>query len=285
MMYNSNDSFISQYGGTFDKSDIFSFDSENSISDSNNFLFDPLQLNLDESKSQENYIIQSDFKIEGNESNCKSFSENNSFWDLLNIGIQSHLFYPTDNSNKKEDNILFYVKKNTSLKGRKRKKERNNTRQHDKYSDDNINRKIQVHSINFIINFINLILIRSGKNEQLCDISSLSKQNENKTKFSLLKNMTIEQILSQEISPKYTTIKNKRINVILMEKIKDNPKILNFLSANFLTVFRELYINEKGIKLNLPNKIKTYKDLVNKYKNEPLYVKKLNQCLHKYFLC
>ena len=108
--------------------------------------------------------------------------------------------------------------------------------------------------------------------------------------------MTIEQILSQDISPKVKRVKNKKINAESIEKIKKEPIIFNLLSAKFLKLFRELYIsNDKEIKLSnygdvtnkftLSKDIKIFKDLVKKYKNDYLYVKKLNECLHKYFLC
>ena len=273
-------SFISQKYETADNSDSFSNSPESLDLDSNNLLLNSFPLNLDESENQENYKFQSSLEIQ------KTLNLENTFEDKSSIEIPSLPFFPTDNASQKKDNILFDVIKNTPRRGRKigRMQEKYG-RLHNKFSEDNIIRKIQVHFINFIRNFINLKLHQLGFDEQLYKISSFSKQNENKKKFLLLKNMTIEQILSQDISPKYKKEKNKKINVILMDKIKSDPIISNLLYANFLTVFRELYINEKGTKLNLPKNIKVYKDLVNKNKNEPLYVKKLNQCLDKYFLC
>ena len=278
-------SFISQKYETADNSDSFSNSPESLDLDSNNLLLNSFPLNLDESENQENYKFQSSLEIQNIEFKFKSYLEN-TFEDKSSIEIPSLPFCPIDNVSQKKENILFDVKKNTPPRGRKiGRMQEKYRRLHNKYSEDNIIRKIQVHSINFILKFINLKLLQLGYEEQLFKISSFSKQNENKKKFLLLKNMTIEQILSQDISPKYKKEKNKKINVILMDKIKSDPIISNLLYANFLTVFRELYINEKGIKLNLPKNIKVYKDLVNKNKNEPLYVKKLNQCLDKYFLC
>ena len=97
--------------------------------------------------------------------------------------------------------------------------------------------------------------------------------------------MKIEQILSQDISPKYKKETNKKINADLIEKIKEEPNILKILSADFVKVFRELYYYEKEAKLDLPKDIETYKDLVNKNKNDSLYIKRLDECIHKYFLC
>ena len=179
--------------------------SDNVFFDENNYLLDISQLNLDESESQEDNKFH--YKFERDEAN---------------IEIQNQTFYRGDIVNPEEKKILFFVKQITPGRGRKRKKIEeniNSVKKHDKYCDDNIKRKIQVHFINFIRKLINQILVQLGYEEKLHDISSLSKQNENKKKFSLLKNMTIEQILSQDISPKYKKEKNKKINVILMDKI------------------------------------------------------------------
>ena len=269
-MFNS---FIMQNRETLDNSELFLDDLENSFIDSNNFLLGLSSANLDES-----YELQSEIGIERNE-------YENLFGDKLNIEIPNHNIYPTDNNVQQKDKNLFAVYKDRTLRGRKRKKIENNSVKHDKYSEDNINRKLQVGFINFIIKYINTILTQRGFDVQLYKISSSSKQNESQKKFLLLKKMNIEQILSLDISPKYKNVKNKKINSELIKEIKHEPIIADLLSANFLKVFRELYYNEKGIKLNLPKDIKTYKDLVNKYKNEPLYVQKLEKCLHKNFLC
>lgn len=268
-------SFINQNSETLGNSDDFSVNLENSLIDSNNSLFGPPSPNLDES-----YEFQSDKGIERNESE-------NSFEDRLNIEISSHNIYPTENTGQQRDNILFAVHKDGSLRGRKRTKieNTNSFKKHDKYYEDNIKRKLQVHFINFIIKYINLILIQRGFDTKLLKISSSSKQNESQKKFLLLKQMNIEQILSLDISPKYKKEKNKHKNAELIKEIKHEPIIYDLLSANFLKVFRELYYNEKGINLKLPKDIKIYKDLVNINKNDPIYVKKLDQCLHKYFLC
>ena len=283
MMFNSS---VSQNGEALDNSDLFPL--ENSYF-ANNFLLDILPFSINELENQEIYKFQPDLlgiKRNRNGSLSNSLNEENSTQDKLNIEIPSHPFYPTDN-NQKEDKTLFVVNKDIGCRGRKAIGIKGKyPRKHDKFCDDNVKRKIIVHFINFIVKLINLISLQNGYDEQLYKISSFSKQKENKKKFLSLKNMTIEQILRQEdISPKYKNVTNKKINANLIEKIKKEPNILRILSANFIKVFRELYYDEKEIKLDLPKDIGTYKDLVNKNKNNLLYIKKLDECIDKYFLC
>lgn len=277
-MFNS----LSNINETYDKSDLCSINSVKSFSDSF-FLCSPL--NLDESKYQEIYQSESDSENGKNESIPEPLNKKNPHEDNLTIEIPRDLFYPVYNTSQRERKEIFKVESYTRPRGRKRlENKKNSLTKHDKYSIDNIIRKIQVHFINFSINYINRILLLLGKDVKLYKISSSSKQNENKKKFLLLKSMTIKEVLSQDISPKYKKQKNKKINIELIDNIKNEPIIKNLLSANFLTVFRELYYNEKGNKLDFLKKIEIYEDLVNKNQKDTLYVKKLNECLKKYFL-
>ena len=282
-MFNS---LVSQNDEALDKSDLFPL--EYSHFDLNNFLLDKLPFSKDELENQEIFKFQPDLlgiKRNRNGSLSISLNEENSSWDKLNIEIPSHPIYPTDNI-QKEDKTLFAVYTDAGRRGRKSLRiEGKYARKHDKYSDDNIKRKIIGHFINNILKYINRISLQNGYDEQLYKISSISKQKENKKNFLSLKNMKIEQILSQDISPKYKKETNKKINADLIEKIKEEPNILKILSADFVKVFRELYYYEKEAKLDLPKDIETYKDLVNKNKNDSLYIKRLDECIHKYFLC
>ena len=146
-MFNS---FTKLNGETLDNSYFFSDDFENSLINSNNFLLASSLPNLDKP-----FEMQSEIGREKNESES-------SLGDRLNIEIPSHNIYSIDNTVQQKDKNLFSVHKDRPLRGRKRKIENNSVRKHNKYSEDNINRKLQVNSINFIIKYINLILLRRG---------------------------------------------------------------------------------------------------------------------------
>ena len=164
---------------------------------------------------------------------------------------------------------------------------------HNKYSVDNIKRKILVHSINCITKFINLILDRLGYDEKFYKIKANCKTKEKKIEFISIKKMNIGQILCQEISPKYKKMA-KNTNMIVFEKLKNEPIISNFLSENYSNFIKNIYCKCKK-KINLGpygfneniyinDKIEMYIDLIDKNKNDSRYVEKLKEYFNNYFL-
>ena len=194
------------------------------------------------------------------------------------------------NPNTKES-LSFFTIKNKFLRGRKREMKTGET--HNKYSVDNIKRKILVHSINCITKFINLILDRLGYDEKFYKIKANCKAKEKKIEFISIKKMNIGQILCQEISPKYKKMA-KNTNMIVFEKLKNEPIISNFLSENYSNFIKNIYCKCKK-KINLGpygfneniyinDKIEMYIDLIDKNKNDSRYVEKLKEYFNNYFL-
>ena len=68
------------------------------------------------------------------------------------------------------------------------KNETKNQKSHDKFANDNLLRKIQVHYITFIISAINTILEALDYDEQFFKIDYELKKNINKDYFESLKN-------------------------------------------------------------------------------------------------
>ena len=205
-----------------------------------------------------------------------------------------------DSKNKKsEDDIenineitrektYFKVSKKTTNLGRKRKDENHDT-YHNKYSTDNVLRKIQVHFISFIITFVNIVLKELGYQEQFYKIDYQFKKNVNKKNISNLKKLNIGNILSQNISQKYKW-KNKEENKIIYQRIKNYPIIRNIISYNYMDLFKNIYCKNESkinliifgsdININLYEKgAKMYKDLKNKYNKDSKYLKELNNCI------
>ena len=206
---------------------------------------------------------------------------------------------PTIEKNK----FIVYIQK--SLRGRKRKREKDANNYniwsiHDKFMNDNILSKLQVHYFSFIIEYANAVIAKFGYEEFFIKIDSKYKKIVNKKNISFLKGINIGYILSLDISRRFKN-KNKEHNRILYDKVIENPIIKDLFSENYLTLFKNIYyenkkqINFKNNDLNdiimlTGKKIKTYDDLLAKikssYNNEESrkYIKKLNYCIIKYYL-
>lgn len=167
---------------------------------------------------------------------------------------------------------------------------------HDKFKSDNIQRKIQNHYMNFIVSFINEVLINLGYQERLYFLSYKIKLNITKYYFLNLQGKNIEDILCNEISPKYNS-KSKFINLSIIQKIKNNPVIKSILSDSYLGLFKRIYYKSiRKINLNyygfnkeiiLSKNVKLYQDLLNKSNDtfiDENYRKRMNECVARKFL-
>ena len=227
-----------------------------------------------------------------NESELKNEEKNDDSWFLisyLNTNEKSEdIRKNIDSSNFKTNDITFNILKKNELKGRKKNSDNRVYYGicHNKYSKDNIISKIQIHYISFIRNFINIVLEELKINHRFQKINYKIKKTVNKMHILKLKNSTIGEILSQEISPKYT--KNTGKNEIIFEKIKNVPIVEDILSCKYLDLFN-IYkegkndINLKNININLTDKkIKMFKDFVIKNIDDSKYIEKINECIKKY---
>ena len=161
---------------------------------------------------------------------------------------------------------------------------------HNKYYSDNVLRKIQVHFISFIIKFINLVLLELGYREKFLNINYSFKTNVNKKNIVKLKISNIGYILSQKISTKYKKYAER--NKVIYETLKNNPILNNIFSYNYKDFFKDFYYNKEsslnlnkfGLNINLKNKygkeIKMYNDLKEENNRDPLYIKRLEECVN-----
>lgn len=146
---------------------------------------------------------------------------------------------------------------------------------HTKYSEDNILRKVNTYFLNFIINFINLI-ISENKNidKKFKKINHQYKKRINKKNFSGYKNITIGELLNLENDKKY---KHFDINRNLYGKINaiNDSTLNNIFSKRYIDIFKEVFyereknFNYEGKNLIIPN---NFIDFLNKendtYKDE-----------------
>ena len=175
------------------------------------------------------------------------------------ISENDNIFVEINNSQdfSQTDNINDIIR---CLSGRKRKNQiKKGEKKHDKYSSDNILRKINVHFSNFLISFINEVLHNCNINEKFNKINHEDKRKISKKYFYKMKNKTIRKLLILQNDRKFNDYnKNKK----LYDKIFENNdnKILNrILNKRYIDIFKELYYNNnnkknliyEGMELNL----------------------------------
>ena len=197
---------------------------------------------------------------------------------IANINEKKELIFNKNEIKKekneiKDQNILIAIKR-----GRKQKESNNNknnkktTTVHEATIEDNIHRKIQVHFISFITNFINDIIktfIKSRDVPTFKKIDYKIKKIVNHKYFQTLKSKSIADIIKMRPSPK---MKNHEINVNedIYNKICNLcPFMYEFLEQNCMILFKEYYYNNKnknyiinGTQINISDKTKNFNDLI-----------------------
>ena len=125
---------------------------------------------------------------------------------------------------------------------------------HDKYDIDNIITVVQVHYFNFIVNFVNYILIIYKIKGSFIKIDYEVKKVVNNKVFNELKRKCLYEILLMKITPKCSNFPPNH-NQTLYEKIKDIPVIKDILNFNYLTFFQDVYYkSERNIILKIDGK-------------------------------
>jgi hypothetical protein len=249
-------------------------------------------------------IPKIDNSIDNNKDNIieNSIDNRKYFENLIETEKNEVLFY--DNSTR-EEKISIIINNSSSSQSDERHtiirsgRKRNRPLQigdkiHDKYFEDNILRKIQVHYINFIRFYINEILEILGFKVKFYDINYNIKKITNKNNISLLKSLSISDILCQNISRKFrkTYKQNKNINKIIFNKVINNDIIKGIVSEKYERLFKYVYLqNKKCININGKNiflkKIKTFEDLLKNDKDfstNSLYREKINEVIKKKYV-
>lgn len=162
---------------------------------------------------------------------------------------------------------------------------------HDKFFEDNLRRKIQVHFMSCIISFINDILKQLGHLQQFNKLSYDFKKKVTNSFFEELKTKKISDIICNNISKKYKK-ENFDFNQKLYENLKDKEVLKDLFDVNYLVFFKNIYY-EKNInflnslsekKIDLSSHIKTFEDLKQSVKKDNDYVEKLNLYVEENFL-
>ena len=171
---------------------------------------------------------------------------------------------------------------------------------HTRNKFDNIITKIQVSYINFLVNFINIILDAYNRkdlkffylNAKFKKINKIEKRKE-------LKKKSISDIITNDISPKYKTLE-KDINLKIYKKIEKDGlnDIIYILNQKFLFFFENIYyknlrtfnLKDFGLidlEIKLPNDLELFENLLMKndksYKFKE-YEIKIKKCVKRHFL-
>ena len=148
-------------------------------------------------------------------------------------------------------------------------------KRHEKYDNDNVQTKVQIHFTNFLINLTNDVLHSefNCKNISFKPISyKIKKQIKNEYLQDIFQK-PIKYIIEEDISLKYKVYQSD-YNRKLCEDLSTKSKLLSdFLEMKYIDVFNKYYYNREaplkniefnGRKINLSEKTKSYCDLLKK---------------------
>ena len=240
--------------------------------------------------NEDSFVNEEDIKIKDEE------KTNDKFKNYKTEEKSSSLSLLKEKKNHHKTNELFLLIKRGRYKKDKNLKKDQCSRIHDKYSSDNIMKKIIVNSLTFIVSFLNKIIELEPLNykkgfRKLAPgfVKKIKKKN-----LESLKNTTIKEIICQPRNKKYK-IDDENFNKELYKKIISK-------NADFDKIFEEKYINifkiffENNRKINLKNygfkqdivldkKIKMFDDfLEKKVKNDEEYLERIYKFINLNFL-
>ena len=235
--------------------------------------------NSNTSNLDSNYNCQNSFNDEENSLNSFKDSINHKNGskdiqlDFIDTGISSHKKEDYINSNK----VLNDNETNINLLGRK-KKDSSKKNRHDKYSKDNLIKKIKTTLLTYLIDFINLVIINRyngniGHDIFKMELLKIDNETIRSSKFNQrLLNITLKEIFSETHGKRYKKIYKPTHNKDLIDKLlkeEDEEKRVFFNKLFNLTFidclnhlrgkFNEI-LHEFNPLDNIYKKFKKYKD-------------------------
>ena len=220
------------------------------------------------------------FMDKQNESDKK---DNNSTNKIYLIEKPKDFFSSTHDSSKFPENSDAELTKNIFFKtvlhhkrGRKEKDQSEGKKYHGCGDFDNIQRKIQVSFINFLINFANdAIKTILGKNSKYCfkDVKYEFKKVVNHKYAENLKLKKYSDIVQLKISPKNRNYGEDANKETYLEICKKYPDFQQFFDKNYLYIFQTYFCEIKsgqttvdfdGMKIKLSSHTKGLDDLLRK---------------------
>ena len=204
--------------------------------------------------------------------NCCSSLENQCSSEERSLYFIQPNLIKEDKINKSIEKIVkpvFLTKKRGKNTNKKQIRKR---KTHVKYALDNVLVKIQVHFLNFLVDFANDALkhIIKDRKYYFLKLNYNFKRNIKYNHFNELKTLKIKEILSQDISNKYKlTSKETNKEIILRVTIFSNW-LKAFFDIDYLKAFN-IYYNKlkplkkvifQGIEINLSSQTKSFNNLL-----------------------
>lgn len=177
-----------------------------------------------------------------------------------------------------QKNIKFLIKHDR--RGQKPKTSNNNyMRNHRRTDFDNLQTKIQVHFISFIINLSNSALSTEFGEDKynFKDIPYNIKRDVSFKASGYLHNSAIKDILQNKISNKFKTCEDKYINRYILNKVcSESIWLKEFFNMKYINLFEKYYNNAKplesfffnGKKIALSARTKSFYDLLLKNQDD-----------------
>ena len=124
-------------------------------------------------------------------------------------------------------------------------------KKHKRSDFDNIQTKIQVHFINFLIDLANDAINTEFKDTKL-SFDKINYEDKKKVKFDYLQKLfssPINKIITSNVSTKYKRDFNWEHNRIVYEKLtKKSPWLKSFLDIIYIDMFQKYYNNKEPLK-------------------------------------
>ena len=193
------------------------------------------------------------------------------------VGISPNDLEEDNSFNIIEEKGSIYEKNETNEKikeairrGRKRKRE--NRKIHDKTADDNLQTKIQVHFLKFVINLSNDALkteFNGRTNHNFKQISYKEKSKVNYEYFMDLKKSKIKDIFQINISDKYKNFGEDE-NKKTFNDVNKHQWLNKFFNIDYIKLFSDYYlkpldsIDFEGKIIKFSEKTKSFYDLLKK---------------------
>jgi len=216
------------------------------------------------------------------------FSSSSSINSGLNKIKNPKIFFKVNTLSSKDNKGNENEKRLISKRGRKQTKF--SQKIHSASDDDNIIRKIQVHFLSFLTNYVNDIIrvfIEDNNLPLFKNIDYKIKKNVKYKNVQELKSKTIGEIIQLRVSPKMKN-HDDSVNKNIYNKVCSlSPFMYFYLQRSYLSLFKEYFYNKnKVFTVNgkiIPLSIKTrcFTDLINKNYS---YKEKLKYVAVNYFL-